>query len=54
MDPQLKTAIQQMLTSLGATSPGFLSSAVSPKLYEIYVLSLLVRSLEMIGATFAV
>lgn len=54
MDPQLKTAIRQLLQQLSATSPGFISRAVSPKLYEIYVLSLLVRSLDMLGATFQV
>ncbi len=51
MDPQLKSAIRQLLLQLGAAAPGFLRSAVSPKLYEIYVLSLLVRAFRMLNAT---
>lgn len=54
MDPLLRAAVQQMLNQLAATSPGFLTAAVGPKVYEIYVLSLLVRALRMLNATFSV
>ncbi|SFH61573.1 hypothetical protein [Planctomicrobium piriforme] len=50
MDPQLRNDIQQVLVQIGTSSPAFINSAVSPKLYEIYVLSLVARALRLIGA----
>lgn len=53
MDPQLRAAIQATLTQLGSAAPGFIASAVSPKLYEVYVLSLVIRAFQLLGASMA-
>jgi len=50
MDPQLRADIQSALGSIGTTAPALMNQGTTPKLYEIYVLTLLVRALDTIGA----
>jgi hypothetical protein len=51
MDAQLRQQIQNELATIGASSPALLSSGRSDKLYEIFVMSCVLKALARLGAT---
>ena len=50
MDAQLRTAIANEISLIGASAPALMSRARVEKLYEIFVLSCLARALRQLGA----
>lgn len=50
MDAQLRAELQNTLSSIGASAPVFTSSAATDRLYEGFVLSIVIRALLRIGA----
>jgi hypothetical protein len=50
MQQQLKQAIRQVLQNIGATAPGLMNQQSTPKFYEIYILSIVVRAFDLLGA----
>jgi hypothetical protein len=51
METQLRNAIANEISLLGASAPALMSRARVEKLYEIFVLSCLARALRQLGAT---
>lgn len=51
MEAQLRQQIQSELAAIGASAPTLISSARADKLYEIFVMSCVLRALDRIGAT---
>lgn len=50
----LMTEVRQMLSQLAATAPALTDRVAVDKIYELFVMSCLVRALQSIGATVAV
>jgi hypothetical protein len=50
LDPQLRAGIQAWLVQWAATAQALMLRATTPKMYEVYVLSLVARALDNIGA----